>query len=326
MLAHLPNALSILRGIIALFLPSLIFSPSTGSHVWAAILFTIGAVSDYFDGYVARRYKLVSSFGKFIDPLTDKMLILLPLIAFSRIGFYSYLFILPILIREIFITFARIGWMLEGQVIAAEKGGKWKFGIQTALVGFSLLLLIFRGGPLARLFYPLMLFSLYSTLILTVYSGWELCRHNLNLFKTPAFCRYFLAAGVGLLPKAPGTWGTLVGIFLVWLFHGYSFLYFSVWLLLLFVGWRAALAIDIAPHEDPGYITLDEVCGVMLAFWMIPLSWMSLIAGFLLFRFFDILKPFPLRKLERFPGYWGIMADDLGAGALTWIILAFWLQ
>jgi phosphatidylglycerophosphatase A len=83
----------------------------------------------------------------------------------------------------------------------------------------------------------------------------------------------------------------------------------------LVVGIRAAgnVARELGV-EDPSCVVVDEVAGQILAFTGIPLHWKSLLAAFILFRVFDVLKPPPLRQLERIPGGAGIMLDDIGAG------------
>jgi phosphatidylglycerophosphatase A len=90
---------------------------------------------------------------------------------------------------------------------------------------------------------------------------------------------------------------------------------------LIGVGYWAVSKIDLTAQKDPRYIVIDEACGMMVALMGLPLNWMTLVAGFLLFRLFDIVKPFPIRRLERLPGYWGILFDDLGAGLYVWLIL-----
>ena len=67
-------------------------------------------------------------------------------------------------------------------------------------------------------------------------------------------------------------------------------------------------------RPDPGRIVVDEVCGQLVACAFLPADWISVAVAFALFRFFDIIKPWPIRKLEGLPGGWGIMADDVGAG------------
>jgi phosphatidylglycerophosphatase A len=86
-------------------------------------------------------------------------------------------------------------------------------------------------------------------------------------------------------------------------------------LLVLFAGTLAAQRVEILWGHDSQRIVIDEVAGQMMTFCLAgALEWPSIIGGFALFRFFDIVKPFPIRKLERFPGGIGVMADDVGAG------------
>ena len=99
-----PNGLSIVRGLIGLSLPFLILRPNPAGHWVALTLFIVGAITDYFDGWVARQYKLESPFGRWIDPFSDKILILGPLAAFAMLKFYSIWWVVPIFAREILVT------------------------------------------------------------------------------------------------------------------------------------------------------------------------------------------------------------------------------
>ena len=72
-------------------------------------------------------------------------------------------------------------------------------------------------------------------------------------------------------------------------------------------------------EKDPQYIVMDEVCGIFVTFMLIPLSWQSVLLGFILFRLFDVWKPFPIRQLEQVPRFGGILADDLAAGLYAWV-------
>jgi len=78
--------------------------------------------------------------------------------------------------------------------------------------------------------------------------------------------------------------------------------------------------------KDPGFVVIDEVAGQMIALIAVPLHWKYLLAGFILFRSFDIVKPFPLRRLEELPGGTGIMLDDVGAGLYALALLQIWLH
>lgn len=176
---------------------------------------------------------------------------------------------------------------------------------------------------------------------------------------------YLLATafGLGRLPKAPGTWGSLGGLFLsaallkLWphqgLFHvlraspvNLPFVFPAILLFLLVALCGVAVSSRVAAHsgiEDPQYVVIDEVSGQMIPllfaittsftwlqsmegfptgfWWHGGLNWTWLLLGFLLFRAFDIWKPWPVRKLEKLPSGWGIMADDWMAGLYAALVL-----
>ena len=133
-----------------------------------------------------------------------------------------------------------------------------------------------------------------------------------------------LGLGTGLMPKAPGTWGSLLAIplFLVVTPYG-QLVYVAVVVVLFFAGIvlsaRTARALGVHDHSA---IVIDEVVG-MLATWIaVDPNWFTIVAGFLLFRFFDIVKPWPIRVVDqRVEGGLGIMLDDLAAGIMAAIVL-----
>lgn len=319
-----PNVLSVTRGVIGLALPFLILQPSSWGHLLGLFLFIMGGVSDYWDGRIARKYNLESALGRYIDPFSDKILILGPLVAFAALDFYSVWWIVPIFIREILVTFCRTGWLMDGKSLGAEKMGKRKFGFQVALVSTSFACQLARPFPILDIITAILFFALPVLMIITIaftlLSGGFFLWNQRALFLTGAFNQYVLAVGVGLLPRAPGTWGSLLGLLLVLLTRWNAPLYALTFLGLIFWGAWAYKKIN-DPDPDPQYIVIDEVCGIFITFMGIPLTWMSVFLGFALFRIFDVFKPFPIRKLEQIPGFWGILADDLGAGLYAWIIL-----
>ena len=140
----------------------------------------------------------------------------------------------------------------------------------------------------------------------------------------------FLATGcyLGLIPKAPGTFGTLLGILLSYLFLSLGeYGYYIATLLFIFLSIVIAELYDRTLKEhDHQTIVIDEVAGYLVAFIGLPFQIFWIVLAFLLFRFFDVLKPFPINRLDRIRGGLGIVLDDLGAGFITNIILQvlFW--
>lgn len=123
--------------------------------------------------------------------------------------------------------------------------------------------------------------------------------------------------GLGLVPLAPGTAASaLASAGFLWGLHRLPWpLYVILVLLLFFAGTAAAgrYAAELG-RSDPGCIVVDEICGQLIALAFLPGAWVPVGIAFALFRFFDIIKPWPIRKLERLPRGWGIMADDVAAG------------
>jgi phosphatidylglycerophosphatase A len=188
-----------------------------------------------------------------------------------------------------------------------------------------------------------------------------------NARRKPRFAIFVAtAAGLGYLPKAPGTWGSLAGVGLtllisttwmhLWnwtlshflnfrgdvgqplMFFG-SFIVDSRMLPLTFAAifvavigvWASSSTAKFSGLQDPQFVVIDEVSGQMLTFVvaLAPLNWKYLLLGFILFRVFDIWKPFPARQAESLHGGWGIMADDwiaaIYAGLGLWLARAFGL-
>lgn len=161
------------------------------------------------------------------------------------------------------------------------------------------------------------------------------------------FLDYFSIAlatfGVGFIPFAPGTWGSAVGVVIFLLVRKIELDYLAIhsstgqagaWLyaansifLLAFCWagiWASTRAAQIFQKKDPSYVVVDEVMGQLITFLFVPfaVSWQMILAGFLLFRLFDIWKPYPVRTLEVLPEGLGICADDIVAGVYAGICLA----
>lgn len=130
--------------------------------------------------------------------------------------------------------------------------------------------------------------------------------------------------GLGYLPKAPGTWGTLLAFPIHFALVNLSPAGYLAGLgILLVVAVAAAGSAEkILDFRDPGVVVIDEVIGMLIALIGAPNRLLYLAAAFLLFRFFDILKPFPIRLVDRrLHGGIGIVADDLLAGFFTLLIM-----
>jgi len=127
--------------------------------------------------------------------------------------------------------------------------------------------------------------------------------------------------GAGRLHPGPGTWGSLATI-IVWGLVSLRIPQASrTWATLIAATAVTLIGIPAATRvarssglKDPQFVVIDEVAGQLVALIAVPLAWKTFLAGLILFRVFDIWKPFPIRRLERLPEGTGIVVDDLGAG------------
>jgi phosphatidylglycerophosphatase A len=143
--------------------------------------------------------------------------------------------------------------------------------------------------------------------------------------------------GVGHLRPGPGTWGSATTVLLWWLLARWIAPVWQPWaaallaLAAILVGIPAATQVARAcGRKDPQFVVIDEVAGQLITLIAAPVAWQSLLLGFILFRGFDIVKPPPVRQLERLSEGVGIVVDDVGAGlyglAMMQIVLHFgWL-
>jgi len=149
----------------------------------------------------------------------------------------------------------------------------------------------------------------------------------------------FLATvcGIGYIPRAPGTFGSLAGV-LIYFLTQYGFppaaiseywggshrVFLPLAIALAAIGvWSANRVVQYSGRKDPQFVVIDEVSGQFIAYFfaLVPLNWKYLLLGLILFRAFDIWKPFPARQAESLPGGWGIMTDDWVAGIYTAAVL-----
>lgn len=139
------------------------------------------------------------------------------------------------------------------------------------------------------------------------------------------FIFYFVTFfGTGLIPKAPGTFGTLAALPVVWaLFSVGPLVYMAVTLALALVAiFMCQIYESRSGRHDQPEIVIDEVLGILIAMTWLPMTWQSFVAAFVLFRILDIWKPFPIGYLDqRIPGGVGVIADDVAAGLITNVVL-----
>jgi phosphatidylglycerophosphatase A len=137
------------------------------------------------------------------------------------------------------------------------------------------------------------------------------------------------ALGVGYVPFAPGTFGSAAGLVL-WALLPASPVVHALSIVVVFVAgtWSGTIAERHFGRSDPGQVVIDEVLGMLITLFLVPVGWPGAIAGFLLFRAADIAKPYPANRLERLHGGLGVMADDamaavyanLALRACLWIL------
>ncbi|HWF89944.1 MAG TPA: phosphatidylglycerophosphatase A [Pyrinomonadaceae bacterium] len=143
--------------------------------------------------------------------------------------------------------------------------------------------------------------------------------------------------GVGYLPLAPGTWGSLVGVGIFLLLTRVIAGNALVAVVLVFIivvtavgTWAATRTEELSERKDPGKVVVDEVAGQLIALFPLTLftSWstMAVIVSFILFRFFDIVKPYPANRLQELNGGAGVMFDDLVAGVYAAVIVSIILK
>lgn len=136
----------------------------------------------------------------------------------------------------------------------------------------------------------------------------------------------FLATAgyAGYFPIAPGTVGSAVGLVLFWALRAWTPWWSdgaAIVVSLLAGVWSAGVMERVLQRTDPGPVVIDEVLGMLLTLLFLPVSLTGAIVGFVLFRVFDVLKPYPANRLESLHGGWGIMLDDAMAGVYAHLVL-----
>ena len=188
---NLPNKLTISRIFLAFVLMYFIFARWPGAKYLAFFTFAAASLTDYFDGYFARKEGKITDFGKLMDPIADKILILAAFLAFVELDLIPAWTVVIIMAREVTVTGLRIAALSKGRVIEAEEAGKHKTVSQMIAVSMILIFLMFReaGKSLAfwnvdteRWVLNLIFVVMLVTVVLTLTSGISFFIRNRKLF------------------------------------------------------------------------------------------------------------------------------------------------
>jgi len=182
----LPNVLTVLRIILTICFYFFLTHVGVGYAVAAFVVFVVAAITDYCDGYLAKKRNCVTAFGTIMDPIADKFLILCAFYVFTRLGvIYPWMFFI-IFIREVLVTMFRLKAVLGKKYLAAEKLGKYKTVLQmTSIILILLYLVAVKGGVSSGIMTHIggiIQFLMIITVVLTLYSGLSFLWNNRKAF------------------------------------------------------------------------------------------------------------------------------------------------
>ena len=188
---NLPNKLTISRIALTIIFMLFLFMHGALYKILAFVTFTIAAFTDFLDGHIARRYNLVSDFGRFMDPIADKILVLSAFIAFVELDLVPAWMVMIIILREFTITGTRLMAFKKNEIISATMAGKHKTISQIFAIFVILLFVILRDffqlsnfwNPTVESQFKLSIFILmFITVVLTLISGISFFVRNKGLF------------------------------------------------------------------------------------------------------------------------------------------------
>ena len=169
----LPNFLTIVRILLTPVVIFCLYYETDFLNNIAVIFFIIASITDYFDGYLARKYELKSTFGQLMDPIADKVLVNSVLIMLTSLGQVNVLIVITFIIRDTFVQGVRTCAAIENLVIEAVTIGKWK----TALQITGLVAIIVKVPSAALSLYEIGYGLLCLSVILSLISGYQYCHH-----------------------------------------------------------------------------------------------------------------------------------------------------
>ncbi len=188
---NLPNKLTMLRMALAVVFLLFMHLPGVAAKVITLVIFTVAALTDWLDGRIAKSQNMVTDFGKFMDPLADKVLVFSAFLSFLWMQLIAVWMVMAIIAREMIITGLRIFALSRGEVLAASKGGKHKTVSQMVAIFIILFSLIYREAAknyllthpqIDRAIEASIYLAMLSTVILTLISGASYFWNNRHLF------------------------------------------------------------------------------------------------------------------------------------------------
>ncbi len=188
MFKNLANILTLLRIVCAFFFIWFVLKQTLFFNFLAMCIFIIAGISDYLDGFIARRTNAISGFGKLLDPVADKIFVLGAFISFVRLSIVPVWVVVVIIFRELLVTGLRVFAAYNGKLIPAEISGKHKTAWQMGVVFFILLWLLLNSAPYNNIRYFLQIYEwffkgcinmlMFIVLAITLWSGWKFLWNN----------------------------------------------------------------------------------------------------------------------------------------------------
>jgi len=337
---NLPNLLTMIRFILIFPFAYFLLKANNYGLLISFVIYVVATITDYLDGYLARKMNLVTKIGAFLDPLADKLLVLTGFIIFSIKGYIILpLFLIFILaFREVFVTILRVEIKYSSQEKKSELKTSFAAKLKTTIQMLTLIICyIFAYFDVNNIevlnilnYIPLVLFMIciyfaYDSGIKYVRDYKEVSRNTfVKFFSTTMY--------TGMLPKMPGTISSLFVYILLFFINANFWVILFLLFFTLVVGYFSSeLSEKIFEKKDPGSVTIDEAAGVittLLPFYIFSDKFVLLqhkliyfILAFVLFRFFDIVKPLGIKKIQDIHGGLGIMIDDLLAAIYSCIVL-----
>lgn len=173
---HLPNLLTYSRMAMVPVVIALIYMDTVESGMWACAFFILASITDYYDGYFARKWNIVSNMGKFMDPVADKVLVSSTLIMLIPTGRLTTIMVIILVARDSIIDGLRSVAATQNVVISAAKMGKWKTATQMVAIPCILFNYPLFGLPIYQIGY----WALWVSVVLSVVSGFNYVRDYLN--------------------------------------------------------------------------------------------------------------------------------------------------